>query len=83
MSKYIEGDWNMDILLNYLHQIETAERSRYIQENLIPKMAQVALELPNILPCQIPLLSKDKNIAVHLTQSQVRYQTRYNHRFSA
>ena len=38
---------------------------------LLPKMAQLALQLPKLLPHSVPLLSAGKNLAVTLSQRQI------------
>lgn len=47
------------------------EESEEFFENILPKIIQLALKLPEIVPGSIPLLKKHHNKSVSLSQVQI------------
>lgn len=60
-----------DILRSYInHQIEEDDRE-YFFGNLLPVIIQLALDLPNLITCDLPTLDQGSTTALFLSQRQI------------
>lgn len=60
--------WTFDALYRYGQRLHTVENDLHL---LIPKMAKLALELPDLIKQPIPLLRQQQNKAITMSQQQI------------
>ncbi|KAG8036804.1 hypothetical protein G9C98_004126 [Cotesia typhae] len=68
-NKYA-SQWNFAALHSFFEEIDD-EETRIFFEQLLPKIIRLALELPALVTCPIPLLKKHSNQSISLSQLQV------------
>lgn len=69
-NKKYERQWKFDALNSFFTSLKDAERQYYLKV-VIPKMAKLALELPDLCPKPIPMLKKGHQRAITMSQQQV------------
>ncbi|KAJ1091696.1 hypothetical protein NDU88_004813 [Pleurodeles waltl] len=69
-NKKYERTWKFNALHGFFTSLKAAEREYHLTV-VIPKMAELALKLPNICPKPIPLLKKGHQRAITMSQQQV------------
>lgn len=69
-SKYSEL-WNFHSLHQLFEEELEESESKEFFDNLLPKIIRLALRLPSIVQCGIPLLKQGQNRSLSLTQLQV------------
>lgn len=60
--------WTFDALYNYGQRLHRMENNLHL---LIPKMAKLALDLPELIQKPIPLLRQQQNQAITMSQQQI------------
>ncbi|XP_052463409.1 poly(ADP-ribose) glycohydrolase isoform X1 [Carassius gibelio] len=60
--------WTFDALYNYGQRLQTMDNNLHL---LIPKMAKLALDLPELIKKPIPLLRQQQNQAITMSQQQI------------
>uniref|UniRef100_A0A672P0D9 poly(ADP-ribose) glycohydrolase n=1 Tax=Sinocyclocheilus grahami TaxID=75366 RepID=A0A672P0D9_SINGR len=63
-----KGKWTFDALYLYGQRLHTVDNNLHL---LIPKMAKLALELPDLIKQPIPLLRQQQNQAITMSQQQI------------
>ncbi|XP_078522897.1 poly(ADP-ribose) glycohydrolase-like [Lissotriton helveticus] len=69
-NKKYERQWKFDALDSFFTSLKDGERQYYLT-SVIPKMAELALQLPIICPKPIPMLKKGQQRAITMSQQQV------------
>ncbi|XP_055923525.1 poly(ADP-ribose) glycohydrolase [Eupeodes corollae] len=69
-SKYSDL-WNFQSLHQLFEEELDESESKEFFDNILPKIIRLALRLPSIVPCGIPLLKQGQNRSLSLTQLQV------------
>lgn len=69
-SKY-ENVWKFTALHTLFQEELEEEESFAFFENVLPKIIQLALQLPDLIPNAIPLLKSGQNKSISMTQQQV------------
>lgn len=59
------------IIQTFIFQIDDEEETQIFFKQLLPKIIRLALELPALVTCPIPLLKKHSNQSISLSQLQV------------
>lgn len=54
-----------------MFQILSEDESQYFFNDLLPKIIQLALQLPELIPTPIPLLKQGKSHSISLSQLQI------------
>lgn len=60
-----------DILRSYIHYQMDSDDKEYFFDELLPAIIQLALDLPNIITCNLPILDQDSSTALFLSQRQI------------
>ncbi|XP_029460075.1 poly(ADP-ribose) glycohydrolase-like isoform X2 [Rhinatrema bivittatum] len=68
-QKY-EYIWKFTALHRYLMELPE-DKKKYLILKVIPQMAQLALQLPDLCPKAIPLLKRGKQMALSMSQQQI------------
>uniref|UniRef100_A0A673HCJ0 poly(ADP-ribose) glycohydrolase n=1 Tax=Sinocyclocheilus rhinocerous TaxID=307959 RepID=A0A673HCJ0_9TELE len=63
-----KGKWTFDALYLYGQRLHTVDNNLHL---LIPKIAKLALELPDLIKQPIPLLRQQQNQAITMSQQQI------------
>lgn len=69
-NKY-ENSWNFSTLHELFEDEFDEEDTKLIFNDLIPKMIDLALDLPNLIKSPIPLLKQKANHSISLSQQQI------------
>lgn len=69
-SRYNER-WNFTALHSLFNEILEKEETDYFFKEILPIMAMLALQLPDLITGPLPLLRKHKNHSISLTQVQI------------
>lgn len=69
-KEYID-EWNFCALDNYYYDVLDAEGRKFFIGELLPKMIDLALQLPSLVQAPIPLLKRHTNASISLSQLQV------------
>lgn len=65
------GYLDFDILRSYIHYQLDEDDREYFFDELLPAIIQLALDLPNIVTCNLPILDQDTSTALFLSQRQI------------
>lgn len=68
-NKYAD-QWSFNLLHELFEDEFGEEDSTYFFENVMPKIIDLALELPELIKCPIPLLRQKMNSSISLSQQQ-------------
>lgn len=69
-SKY-ENIWKFTALHKLFQEDLEEEESFAFFENVLPKIIQLALQLPELIPNAVPLLKQGENSSISMTQQQI------------